>query len=330
MRFLNGTVTGIDFGSKAIKLAECRFKGGNPEVVNAFSIELPDDYAQDTYFDLALDAMVRTRKSHKISLSNVAIICPKDLLEVFNVVFPAMPKNELYFAMQRETKRVSNLDPENINFDYCPNIEKEGGTEYLVYYAEKRKINSLVAKFKKYGINVSYIDVEDMVYLACFKNIYTDDGSTKGFFDIGYSQSGIILANNGVQRFNKKLNYNLKTVYDRLKTENFKDGGYKDVLEIKGLKDETVNRVLTKYLSELLYDISKSIDHFMTNCKLSPPTNIFLSGGIFRIPGVYEFVQKNLGYSTTLNNVLDVAGYKDQSIAMIGFTFNLAVGVALR
>lgn len=330
MSFLNRPITGIDFGKKVVKLAHCALDNGNPVVKKASFIELPDDYAEDTYLDIALDSIVRNKKLHNIPLDNTAIICPRDLYASFNVSFPVMPKDELFSALQWEIKRVSNLEPEKVNFDYYPNIKKENETEYLVYYAEKEKINALTGKFKKYGITLRYIDVEDMVHLACFNALYTDDGTVKGFFDMGYSRSKIIIAKGGVLRFNREWDHNLRTIYDKLEKEYLKGTNYKEALEIRGFNDEIVSRILTEYLSELLYEISRSIDYFTANYKLSPPTNVFLSGGFFKIPGVFEFFQKNFAYSTTLNNVLDVAGYDDKNVSQAGFMFNLAVGAALR
>lgn len=330
MNLFKGDITGIDLGRKYVKLVQCNSKGGSVTIKKAALIELPDSYAEGTFLDIALDAINKNRKINKISLKNVALVCPKEYYTSINVTLPNMPKKELIAALVWEVKKSSNLEPENINFDYYPNIVSDKQTEYLVYYAEKAKMDMLVAKFNAYKIKLKYIDVEDMAEVATFNALYSYDGTLKAFFDMGVTQSRFIIAKSGTVFLHRTLTDNLKNLYEIFKSEIFENLTYKEALELRGFKDPTAKDMLTNYLNDIIFEINRSVDYFKANYRMSAPTNIFLSGGLFKIPGVYEYFKSNLAYPVTLNNVLELCSYKDEKLCECGFCFNLALGVALR
>lgn len=330
MSIFNGDVTGIDLGRKYIKLIQCSRKGAAVVIKRAAVIELPDIYAEDTFLDIALDAITKNKKNHKINLSNVAIVCPKEYYSSINITLPIMPKKELISALEWEVKKASNLDAEYFNIDYYPNKCSEKQTEYLVYYAEKSKINMLISKFNAYKIKLKYIDVSEMADLACYNALYSDDGTVKGFFDFGATQSRFVIAKSGTILLHRTLSYNLKNLYETFKSEIFENLTYKEALELRGFNDPEAEKLLVNYLNDVIFEIMRSIDYFKANFKMPAPTNIFLSGGLFKIPGVFDYFKNNLAYPVTLNNVLELCGYKDEKLCENGYFFNLALGVAIR
>jgi len=330
MNLFRGDVTGIDLGKKLVKLAQCNVKGNLVVVKKAALIELPDTYPEDTFLDIALDGINRNRKSNKISLNNVALVCPKEFYSSFSVTLPVMPKKELTAALELEVKKVSNLSPELLNIDFYPNKVSEKQIDYIVYYAERAKMDMLTSKFKSYGVKLKYIDVDELSELACFKALYSDDGSIKAFFDFGATKSHFMIAQGTTILLDRPLSDNLKSLYEIFKGEIFEGLTYKEALELRGFKEPTAEKLLTNFLNDVIFELSRSIDYFKANFRMPPPTNIFISGGAFSIPGVFEYFKNNLPYPVTLNNVLEVAGCKDEAICKYGYLFNRAVGVAVR
>lgn len=327
---LDRHITGIDIGKKSIKLVQCVCKNNTVIIKRAALIELPDNYEEDAFLDVAIDAINKNRKIIKVNLNNIALICPKGLYSSFSVRLPNMPKKELIAALEWETKKVSNLAPEDLNIDYYPNIQSESETEYLVYYAEKSKIDYIMAKFEAYGMKIKYLDVPDMAEVACFNALYSDDGTVKGFFNMGATGSRLLLVSKGSILLNRILVDNLKSLYEDFKNENFEDLTYKDILELRGFNDERAKKKLERYLNDTIFELTRSIDYFKANFKMPPPTNIFLSGGVFKIPGVFSYFKNNIPYPILLNNVLEVAGYKDEALCKYGYFFNFALGAAAR
>lgn len=330
MNLLRSDITGIDLGKKAIKIVQSSCKNSIVKIKNAAYIELPDNYSEDTFIDIALDAINRNRKISKVNTTNISLICPTEMLNSIKVTLPLMPQKELISALEWEVKKVSNLEPEMVNIDYYPNVVTNNEIKYLVYYVEKAKVDALVAKFKNYNVNLKYIDVAEMTELACFNAVYSNDGSVKGFLDVGYTQTKIVFIKNSSILFQRTLPDNLQNLYQSISAEDFEGISYKDVIVYKGLKDAKVEKIVKDFLNELVFEISRSVDYFTVTFKLTPPTNIFLSGGFFKIPGVLEFLKSSLSYPVTLNNVLDVCGYKDEKLNRMGFCFNFALGASIR
>lgn len=330
MNLFRGDATGIDLGKKTVKLVQCNASGNVVRVKNAAIIELPDNYSDDTFIDVALDAINRNRKSNKINLNNVALVCPSDLYSSFSVTLPVMPKKDLVAALEWEVKKASNKQPEELNIDYYPNKVSDNQIEYLVYYAEKTKIDLLTAKFNSYKIKLKYIDVDDLAEVACFNALYSDDGTVKAFFDFGSTKSHILIVKSGSIFLNRPISENLVTIYEAFKGEIFENFNYKDALELRGFQESEVAKLLAKYVNEVIFELNRSIDFFKATYRLPSPTNIFLSGGAFKIPGMFEYFKNNLSYPVTLNNVLEIAGCKDEAVCKYGYLFTRAVGVAVR
>ncbi len=330
MNLFNGDVTGIDLGKRTVKLVQCNNSGNVVRVKKAAVIELPDNYSDDTFIDVALDAINRNRKKNKITLNNVAIVCPSQLYASFSVTLPVMPKKDLIAALEWEVKKASGKQPEELNIDYYPNRVSNNQIDYLVYYAEKAKIDQLANKFASYKIKLRYIDVDDLAEVACFNALYSDDGTVKAFFDFGATKSHILIVKSGCILLNRTLTENLATMYEMLKGEIFENLNYKDALELRGFKEPEVAKLLTNYINDIIFELNRSIDYFKATFRLPSPTNIFLSGGGFSIPGMLEYFKNNLTYPVTLNNVLEIVGCKDETVCKYGYLFTRAVGVAVR
>ncbi|MCX7990690.1 MAG: pilus assembly protein PilM [Proteobacteria bacterium] len=329
MSFFRRALTGIDLGNNVVKIALCKYRAGKPVVIKAIKFDLPSDYQINDDLDFCIESVRRVCNSSKIPLNNTAIVADHEWYKNVIITFPEMPKKELEQAILYEIKRQSNLNLENISYDYYPNRVVGKDREYYIFYSEKPKIKEIVNKFRKHNINLKIIDVKEMVSLALYKNLYADDKTVKCFFDFGYLSSKIIFTKGERLIFVRTTGYGVKSIYDILKN-NSTETNLTEVFEFKGINDGKIEELLKDYFSEIFYDTIRTINFFSTTYKESSPSNIIYSGGIFAIPGIHEYFCQNLPYTCILNNVLDLLDYKDEDIRKKGFMFNYAVGVALR
>ncbi len=330
MFYFNRAITGIDLGNSIIKVAFCNYRKNRPYVIKALKINLPQDYNINEDLDFCIESTKRSCKFAKIPLSNVAIVANDSWYNSFVIALPDMPKKDLEKALLYEIKRQSNIDLKDIIHDYYPNKKLNNQLEYYVFYADKPKIENILKKFKNHGINVKFIDVEEMTALALYKNIYADDKTIKCFFDFGYLDSKIIFTKEESLIFTRNISSGTKQIKDLLLNSSSQEDNILEILEFKGLNDPNIEEKLKDYLSEILYEIIRTINFFTATYKEPNPSNIIFSGGIFAIPGFFEYFCQNIQYPCILNNVLDLLDYKDEGIKKSGFMFNYAVGVALR
>lgn len=329
MGFLKKAVTGIDLGNSVVKIALCKKGANKPYVIRATKISLPSDYNVEDDLDFYIESVKRSCVSYKIPLSNCALVANDNWYQSLVVTFPEMPKKDLDNAFLYEIKRQSNLSLNNIIYDYYPNRKIGTETEYYVFYSERDKIRKIVDKFKKNSIYIKYIDVREMIALAVYKNLYADDKNVKCFIDIGYINSKIIFTKAERLIFFRTMGFGLKHLIDVLKNLS-EDSNILEIFEYKGISDSKIESHLRDSFSDFFNDIIRTINFFSTTYRESNPSNILYTGGIFAIPGMYEFFCQNLPYSCILNNVLDLLDYKEEDVRKNGFMFNYAVGAAIR
>lgn len=322
-------LTGIDLGNNVIKIAFCKKRGSKSFIIKAITFNIPENYQIDEDLDFCIESIKRVCKSSNIPLNNCVLVANENWYQSLVVTFPEMPQKDLNSAMLYEIKRRSNLNIENITYDYYPNKNLGKETEYYVFYSEKEKIKMIVNKFKKHNINLKFIDVKEMISLAVYKNLYADDRTVKCFLDIGYLSSNLVFTKEERLIFVRTTTYGVKHILDIIKSSSDNDN-LLEIFQFKGISDGKIEEILREYLSEIFYDIIRTVNFFSTTYRESNPSNIIFSGGIFAVPGMYEYFCQNLPYPCILNNVLDLLDYKEEQIRKIGFMFNYAVGAAIR
>lgn len=329
MFFLKRALTGIDLGNNIVKIALGKQSGNKSSIFKAITFNLPEDYQIDEDLDFCIESIRRVCKISNIPLNNCVLVANENWYQSLVVTFPEMPKKDLNNAMLYEIKRQSNLSTENITFDYYPNRSIGKEIEYYVFFSEKEKIKMIVNKFKKHNINLKFIDVKEMISLALYKNLYADDRTVKCFLDIGYLGSKLVFTKEERLIFFRNTTYSVKHILDIIKSSSEKDN-LLEVFQFKGITDGKIEEILREYLSEIFYDIIRTINFFSTTYRENNPSNIIFSGGIFAIPGMYEYFCQSLSFPCILNNVLDSLNYKEEEMRKVGFIFNYAVGAVLR
>lgn len=329
MGLIRKAITGIDLGNSVIKVAHCSYRAKKFNIIKALKIDIPHDSNINEDLDFYIESIKRSSQISKIPLNNVAIVANDSWYQSMVVTFPPMPKKELQSAILFEIKRQSDIDITNITYDYYINRKLENGVEYYIFYAEKNKISEVINKFKRHGIKVNFIDVEEMIALALYKSLYADDKTVKCFFDFGYIDSKVIFTKENRLIFSRSTTFGAKHIFDILKNSSDKEN-LLEVFEFKGIQDAKIEALLKEYFFEIFYDIIQTVNFFTVNYREDQPSNILFSGGIFAIPGIYEYFCQNLPYPCILNNVLDILDYNDKKLKDTGFMFNFAVGAALR
>jgi type IV pilus assembly protein PilM len=323
MFFLSNNVTGIDIGSKNIKIVSVKSSKDRIYVDKALIIEMPQlsEYDKDG-FRISFSLINEYSRKKDISLKNVAILCPNYLYNTVYLMLPKMKrKQDIKSAILWELKNKYNVEFNDITLDYFEIGEVDNKVEYQVYYAEKNKIEEIQKEAMKLNINIKYIDIDHIAYSMCFNKLYPHDDNIKVLLDIGYQKSLIIFLQKEKILFSRELNLGLINIFNHLTNEEIKS------IKIKGILHTEISESIRHSITEVMLEISKTIDYFINGLKYSAPSSIFCNGGFFAIPGMYNYFKENLPYPVMLNNVLELVNYKGE-FRSNGFMFHLALGVA--
>lgn len=320
--FISKNITGIDIGSKAIKIVSTKILKNKIFIDKVLVIEIPKQLEHEQNFRVAFSLINQFATKKGIPLKNVAIFCPNNLYNSVNLILPPMKKQQdIKSAILWELKNKYVVEPSEINVDYFINkLTEDNKFEYQVFYSERKKIEEIQNEALKFNINIKYIDIDYIAYSLCFNTLYPQDENIKVLLDIGYQKSMIIFLLKDRVLFYRKLSLGLINIFNHLTEEEIK------ALKVKGILNSEINDILKISITEILFEISKTIDYFINGLKHPTPSNIFCNGGFFAIPGVFNFFRENLPYPVMLNNVLDLVNYNGE-YKSLGYLFHLALGV---
>lgn len=322
--FITKKITGIDIGSKAIKMLSVKIKNKQFTIEKALIQEIPNDLEEEQNFKAIFSLINQLAIKKSISLKNVAIFCPDNLYNSVNLILPKIQKKQdIKSAILWELKNKFGLDPTTVNMDYFINSYTEDGkVEYQVFYSDKKNIQTLQNEAMRFNINIKYIDINYIAYSLCFNSLYPQDENIKVLLDVGYKNCKMIFLLRDKILFIRDLNLGLINIFSNLTDDEIK------AVKIRGMLNNENNKILNNSVTEILLEISKTIDYFINGLKYPAPSNIFCNGGLFAIPGVYNFFKENMPYPVILNNVLELSNYNGE-YKSLGFLFHLALGLSI-
>jgi len=322
--FFKNFVTGIDIGTKTIKLVSAKRDNKKIKIKNVSMIQIKEEFDAENHIYLAFDLITKHKAKNSISLKNVAITCPKHFYEVINITLPEIKKKkDLKSAINWEFKNRTGLNIENFNIDYYPNGKTDDNSiEYLVYYAEKNKIEDIQRKGRLFGLNINYIDIDTIANVICFNTLYNFDENVRVLLDIGYQNTNITFVSKEKILFNRDLSLGIINLISGLESDEIK------ILNVKGINSEEVAQKVDNILTEIIFEINRTIDYFINGLKQPAPICIICNGGFFSIPGLFSFFKEHFPYPLILNNVFEHVVYNGE-YKSVGYLFNLALGVAL-
>jgi len=323
--FFKSFITGIDIGTKSIKLVSAKICKNKIKIRNVSMIEIKEDYDEESHIYLAFDLIMQYKTKNNISLKNVALICPNYLYNVIYVTLPEIKKEkDLKLAINWEFKNKTGLPIEDFNIDYYPNGKVEDNNiEFLVYYAEKNKIEEIQRKGKFFGLNINYIDIDTIANVICFNTLYNLDDNIRVLLDMGYQHTNIAFVSKEKILFNRVLNLGIRKLLSELENEEVK------IFKVKGINSDEIIQKVNDTLIDIIFEITRTIDYFINGLKQPAPVSIICNGGFFSIPGLFSFFKEHLPYPLILNNVFEHIDYNGE-YKNVGHLFNLALGVALR
>ncbi len=323
--FFKNFITGIDIGTKLIKLISAQMHNEKIKIKHVSLLQINEDFDEENHIYLAFDLIMKYKAKNNISLKNVAIICPKHFYEVLNITLPEIKKEkDLRSAINWEFKNKTGLDIEDFNIDYYPNGKAdENNIEYLVYYAEKNKMEEIQRKGRLFGLNINYIDVDTIANVICFNTLYNLDDNVRVLLDMGYQHTNITFVSKEKILFNRDLSLGILNLVSVLENEEVK------ILKVKGINSEEITQKLNNILTDFIIEITRTIDYFISGLKQPAPVGIICNGGFFSIPGLFSFFKEHFPYPLILNNVFEHIDYNGE-YKNVGHLFNLALGVALR
>lgn len=200
-----GAVTGVDLGSRNVKLVRARRNRAGDKLLDACVEELPPT-TPDTWESEAAKALGRILKSQKLSrreLGRVAVAVSGAAVHLRQVDLPALTDSELKASMKYEARKHLPLEGGTENALDCQVVDRPAGAprmSVLFAGAPDGLIKSRVKILERAGIEPEIVDVAP---LALLNGLYAQPGwkdgdpSTVALMDLGASAATIVMSRRG-------------------------------------------------------------------------------------------------------------------------------------
>ncbi len=347
---------GVDIGTTGMRLVELKKEGSNAILENYGHLE-SEDY-------LSLGGPGNNKLANNTNLSHSKIV--KDLSEVINAMgiaakkiimsipiasafssvisLPSIPDSEIDKAVNFEARRYIPIPLDEVSFGWSL-INKPSGDPKIK--GEKKGIKVLLVAIPK-DITMKYSSIAQALGLDLI-SLETEsfplarslaDGE-KGVFtivDIGSKTTSITVVENGVVL----ASHNVSSVGGVQITNVLSHGFNVDLKRAESLKrdiglkfsgtDKKVSEIMMPIVSVISADIRKINETYSRDNKREV-TKVILTGGSANLPGIVQFLGKDLKVNVEIGNPWKNISYNEMlkpKLIEIAPRFSIAIGLALR
>ncbi len=301
---------GLDLGSHSIKCIELDLINKNPTLVNFSVLEsdkLKLDFNKEDSVNMYVSKIKEFFSETNFKSREVNLSLPDTDVFVSVQVLPKMNPTELrnYISLQ-----ANDIFPENISnltYDFKILGEKEGQKlEVLVVGAKRDKVEKYINMVKRCDLTPKLIEARSISLSRVIAPL--DNPNPVMVLDFGYNSSTLQISYKQTPRFIKSIaigsnSFNRALVQNLnlslIQADEFKKSYGMDPHVAEG----RVYTYLKPLVDSYILDIKRSIVYFNEKNKGMDISEIYLSGGLANMPGLREYLEKNLNYKVEVFDI---------------------------
>jgi type IV pilus assembly protein PilM len=341
---------GIDIGSHAIKLVRLRVNAGAFQLLNLAMLPIPPDIVADGVISdvPAVQGLLRRLIGlEKISQRDAALALSGHSVIVKKVQIVRMSEDELANAMPYEAEQHIPFDVYDVNTDFqildsrSAADAKGGQMEVLLAAAKKGRVEELSLVAQGANLNPVVIDVDMLALLNGFELNYPDDvrGHVIALIHLGASMMTVLIVRDGLSIFQRDIalggNQYTAALQQLLglsheEAEAIKWGG-----RPWNFAQSDVLAVLRQVTEEVVTEIRRSFEFYLSSTGEEPIEVVYLSGGCSRLKGLSQVLSSRLQLPVQLLDpfrriAIPEKAFDTSYVHDIGPMAAVAVGLAIR
>lgn len=264
------SVIGLDIGSKSTEIVQLQFKAGEkPRLTRCDYIETG---TKDPDFQNAIKSFI---KENKLTSAMIASSFDDPSMKIRKMELPKMPEADLIEAIRWNLRDIVDGDIEEFTVSYS-RIKEHADVEMpkieLMAYAVKREaVDNYKAQIEGLGLSPFFIEPAAVTLAATLERFAQDDERYIGGVHIGNAMTFFYVIGQGVFVFSRPM---------------------------IGISLEEYVKDMDGFNQKLAIEIQKSIDTFKVNFAMQDVSKLYISGGGALIPGLIDYLNKNLGVGT--------------------------------
>lgn len=295
------SILGIDIGSKATKIVQLRFTGGDRPSLEVCGL-VPSGLLDEGF----VGNVKAFLKDHDAKNALVATSIDDASMKIRKMELPKMPDLEMIEAIKWNLRDIVDGDVEKFIVSFSKISEQQGDEETkvdLIAYAINREaVQNYQNQIERLGLSPFFIEPSAVTLASALERCHgTDDDRYIAGIDIGHRLTVFYVIGKGAFAFSRPL---------------------------VGINMELHEKKPEDFPKKLAIEIQKSIDTFKVNFKMLDIHALYLSGGGSLIPGIVDYLTTNMGLETRLLNPFEKLQNTEPYRELSPSLFAQAVGLA--
>lgn len=306
----NRQVVGLDIGSSHVKLLQLENdRSTNKWRLTSFGMtELPPEAIVDGSVmntNVIVDAINELIAQHRVKTKQVIASVSGNAVIIKRINLPMMTLDELEESIQWEAEQYIPFDINDVNIDVQileGASDDPGQMEVLLVAARKDLVNEYMSLIQQAGLKPMVMDVDSFAVANMFEMNYGSVEGAVALINIGASNVNIHVLRDGVsaftrdigmggRQFTEEIQRTLNISYEE--AEAMKVGG--DESDATSMVPQEIEQVLSSVGENLAAEIQRSLDFYLSTTAGGGLSQVFLSGGAARTPGLARAISQQTG-----------------------------------
>jgi type IV pilus assembly protein PilM len=337
---------GIDIGQNTVKVVQLDRKDKKSKLKKAFSFETgngslvtDDNIARADLASRIKDAVTNA----KMNTKKCVVALPEPI--VFNrlLTFPQLEEKALNDAIHWNAKQYIPIPVDEVQMDWIKvaDIDAQGKKmiQLLLVAAPKKVINYTQEIFRNAELELIAIETESVATSRVISYTYGQKGSSL-VLDVGSAGTDLSVVSDSKLIFSQSLGTGSEAMTQAISGAFSIDAVQAEQYKIKfGLNqnqgDGKIFNALQPVVNIIIGEVNKTINFFRSKYQQSTPNKIIILGEGGKVPGLAEYLSKQLGIQTEVANLLkniEAGGDLKKQVDSLGGMpgYGVAFGLALK
>ncbi len=307
---------GIDLGTSEIKAVAVKKSGSGVTVETAEKVALPAG-VMDNGRIIDAKGLSEALKllAGKIDMKKkqlVIAVTGKNVV-VRQLKLPQMPIKEIEQAVKWEAEKYVPLPQSELIIDYVNFglMDKEDKQLFiLMVVVPKNDVFDFFETFSLAGLELSAIDIEPLALWRLLGDVPEGNGAA-AIIDFGAKQTSLLITHNDCLDFTRSFDIGGNTVANAIAEKLGVDfAAAQQIKEQKAVMPASsqvgdqslLNVALLEGVGRLSHEIRRSLDFYKIQSQGNAVTQIFISGGMAKLPGIVNYFQNELELTVSVVN----------------------------
>lgn len=339
-RLFRPPVVGLDMGSDAVKAVVLRRSRGAWSLVGAAEVPMPETGTSDP--EATAEALRQVFDTLRVRRGRIAAALSGHAVIVKRLSLPAMNDAELAEAIPWEAEQYIPFDLAEVQLDYqvLPPDPNRGTTDVLLVAAKKDRIEERAGAIVRSGRQPVILDIEAFALVNAYEANHADrNDPLTVLVHAGRTGTIVCLLERGQLVLTRDIALGGQTHTDALMRDLDVEAATAERLKhagrplVPGVDPSQVTAILVDVTTQLVAEISKSIDFYRATAPVERISRIVLSGGACGAESLASLLGAEFEAPVEVFDPflkINRGGRRPAAIDGAGPSYAVAVGLAMR